>query len=301
MRAAVLAGVACLTLFAADASARGGTNPNRQGTGPAFALSTGAAPGAAERNIVVSGMTQPGFLFVTHVWNYAVTSLSAPVPVGTGDRRLDNGLYFTRPVSVLFNPAIVGFKMRADDGSVLPSDVAYNVHYEPIASQIAFIHRAASVSGNFTVIDHPLTNGRPNAQPQVLAYSAPVSNPHHVGVFYTGTRWAIFNQDMAPMPPGVQFNVLVSATGTAVATARATNISANSVYLDDLPPNVRSNPKARLLVTQLWRGVYNDHEVGVWFDRSRSKWAIYNEDRAPMSVGTTFHVDWDLQSVLTGG
>jgi hypothetical protein len=32
---------------------------------------------------------------------------------------------------------------------------------------------------------------------------------HATGVYYTGTQWAIFNEDLAAMPLGVPFNVLV--------------------------------------------------------------------------------------------
>ena len=34
---------------------------------------------------------------------------------------------------------------------------------------------------------------------------------HAIGVYYYGSRWAIFNQDMAPMPPGAAFNVWVAS------------------------------------------------------------------------------------------
>ncbi|MFO0734602.1 MAG: hypothetical protein U0270_01920 [Labilithrix sp.] len=299
--ASMIAGTA-IVLVTNSAFGRGGTNPNPQGTGAAYTLSTWSGAPTAERNLVASGMTQPGFVFMTHVWNYPVTALSAPVPVGTGDARLDRGLYFTRPLAILFNPAQNGFKVRADDGTALPADLAYNVHYEPIASSIAFIHKATgtNIQGHVTVLDHPLTNGKPNAMPQVMAYSSPVINPHHIGVFYFNDRWAIFNEDFAAMPANAQWNILVSATGVASLTAKTTNVSSNSMYLDELPPNVRNNPKARLLVTQAWKGTYNNHPVGVWFDRSRSMWAVYNEDMAAMPVGAAFHVDWDVQAVLTG-
>jgi hypothetical protein len=36
-----------------------------------------------------------------------------------------------------------------------------------------------------------------------------VYNPHPVGVFYTGGKWTIFNEDLAAMPVGAKFNVLV--------------------------------------------------------------------------------------------
>src|SRR5690349_15679627 len=36
---------------------------------------------------------------------------------------------------------------------------------------------------------------------------ATAENPHPIGVFYNGSRWAVFNQDFAPMPVGAAFEV----------------------------------------------------------------------------------------------
>ncbi|MDW8054995.1 MAG: membrane dipeptidase, partial [Anaerolineae bacterium] len=43
-----------------------------------------------------------------------------------------------------------------------------------------------------------------------------------------------------------------------------------------------------VFVTQNWRGVYNDNEVGVWHDGGR--WNIYNQTRRPMPRGASFFV-----------
>jgi hypothetical protein len=84
------------------------------------------------------------------------------------------------------------------------------------SSTPAFIHRAtvANSSGNSTAIDHPLCNDEPNA----ILIITPNWNPggtggtynnHSTGVFYSGGRWRIFNQDLAVMPANAAFNVLV--------------------------------------------------------------------------------------------
>jgi hypothetical protein len=36
-----------------------------------------------------------------------------------------------------------------------------------------------------------------------------VFNPHELGVYYTGSRWALFNQDGATLVDDVAMNVLV--------------------------------------------------------------------------------------------
>ena len=78
-----------------------------------------------------------------------------------------------------------------------------------------------------------------------------------------------------------------------VQRADASNVTANSTYVDDLLTN--GNPDAMLLVKQA-RGagnaVFYAHEIGVWYDRYRNggRWAIFNQDREPMQEGSTFDV-----------
>jgi len=70
------------------------------------------------------------------------------------------------------------------------------------------------IPGGGLRIDHPLTDGDPNAILIVTPNYNPhgtggVYEPHPIGVYYTGSKWAIFNQDAAAMPVGAAFNVLV--------------------------------------------------------------------------------------------
>lgn len=80
----------------------------------------------------------------------------------------------------------------------------------------------------------------------------------------------------------------------SVFVHRATpeSISSNSTYLDNRLIN--GNPDAILSVTQNWNpegnGTYNDHSVGVWYDNAAARWAVFNEDRAPMPEGAAFNV-----------
>jgi hypothetical protein len=81
----------------------------------------------------------------------------------------------------------------------------------------AFTHRAAAgnIVGHITTIDHPLSNGDPNAILIVTHnWSADTSankyHPQAVGVYYNGARWTIFHEDNATaMEVGDAFNVLV--------------------------------------------------------------------------------------------
>jgi hypothetical protein len=81
----------------------------------------------------------------------------------------------------------------------------------------AFIQVATASNidgGDGTIIDNTLCNGDPNA----ILIVTPNWNPHlkvgvywnHiVGVYYNGSKWDIFNEDLTAMPAGPAFNVLI--------------------------------------------------------------------------------------------
>jgi serine protease len=151
----------------------------------------------------------------------------------------------------------------------------------------------ASISGNYTVIDNPATNGRPNAVVQVThnwgGVPGGIYDDHALGVFYTGTRWAVFHQDFAAITPGTMYNVVVN--DGFVHRASAANISGHITTINN--PYANGNPNAIVIVTPNWNpggagGIYNNHAIGVWYNGSR--WTIYNEDIAAMPVGAAFNV-----------
>jgi hypothetical protein len=81
-----------------------------------------------------------------------------------------------------------------------------------------FIHRATSANtapgSHITRINHPLTDVAPNAI-LILThnYSQDVASngyeTHPVGVYYDGSRWNIYHEDLAEMPVGRAFNVII--------------------------------------------------------------------------------------------
>jgi hypothetical protein len=161
----------------------------------------------------------------------------------------------------------------------------------------AFTHtaNASNSSGDYTLLDNPNSNGNPNAILSVTqnwngSRTGGVYNNHNIGVWYTGSRWAIFNQDGAAIPSGAQFNVAVYSAGSNayVHQAMASNTSANSTYLDNSLLN--GNSSAMVLVTAVYGSThtYNNHPVGVWY--TGSHWVVFNEDRATMPTGATFNI-----------
>jgi hypothetical protein len=119
----------------------------------------------------------------------------------------------------------------------------------------------------------------------------------NIGVWYDAEarRWAIFNQDLAPMARGTSFDVHVLSEGGAAFVHRATaeNTVGDGTYLDD--PLTDADHDAPPSVAQNWNpggfgGTYNDHPVGVRYDADVRQWVIFNEDGARMPEGVDFNV-----------
>jgi hypothetical protein len=165
----------------------------------------------------------------------------------------------------------------------------------------SFVHRATDGNsrGDYTYISDPSIDGKPNA----VVLVSPVSDragdgaayEHNIGVWYEGgaRQWAIFNQDLAAVPAGATFKVVIpKASAGFVHYAKRPNTAGHYTYLDNRLTNGR--PALELSVTQSWnpgggRGVYNDHPVGTQYDEKLKKWAIYNRDGAPLPEGAAFN------------
>lgn len=172
---------------------------------------------------------------------------------------------------------------------------------EPTAPDVVQRADAGNVNANSTYIDDLLTNGNPDAILHVTRARGPgdaAFYDHEIGVWYDryrdGGRWAIFNQDRAPMQEGSTFDVaLLEEPDGFVHRATPTNTEGSRTYVDD--PAINGDPDAVVSVTQNWNpgggnGTYNDHPVGVSYDAGRERWAILNEDGAPIPDGAAFNV-----------
>ena len=84
---------------------------------------------------------------------------------------------------------------------------------------------------------------------------------------------------------------LVGQTHKKIASAAYTHVTKKEntakhiTTLDHVAAN--GNPQAIILVMQKY-GVYNAHEVGVWYNGG--KWRIFNQDRSPMPMNLQFNV-----------
>jgi len=173
------------------------------------------------------------------------------------------------------------------------------------ADKASFVHQADQENsrGDYTYISEPSINGDANAI--VIVFVSPTSDRestgaasygHNIGVWYepVARKWAIFNQDMAPVPTGSAFEVVVpQASAGFVHDAGLSNTAGNYTYTDDRLTN--GKPDIELSVTQNWnpggrKGVYNNHPVDTLYDPKVKKWAIFNLDGAPIPEGASFNV-----------
>jgi len=229
---------------------------------------------------------QPNAIFhVTQNWN----------PPGTP------GTYNDHVIGIQFNVDLGWWAIYNQDISGQLLGAGFNIWIPP-AGASSFVHtaNAGNITNNWTVIDSPLTNNNPDAILRVTQNSNPgggavVMNDHVIGVWYTGSRWAIFNQDLVAMPVDASFNVSVLPDDPTVFvhTATAGNIIGNWTIIDH--PLTNNNPNAIVSITQNWNPggtgeIYNDHVVGVWYHDGLEKWAIFNQDGITMPTGASFNV-----------
>ncbi len=163
------------------------------------------------------------------------------------------------------------------------------------ADGVTFVHRATAGNsrGNYTYLSDPRTNGDPDA---VVLAEPSGSYERNIGVWYEfgKEKWGIFNQDMAAIPAGSAFEVVVPpAEEGFVHRAGPADTFGNVTYLDD--PRLNGRPDAEVSVTPNWlpgggNGIYNDHPVGVLYDEDVGKWFVYNENGARMPRRAAFNV-----------
>lgn len=122
------------------------------------------------------------------------------------------GVYENHHIGVFYDAFRGRWGIFNQDRVAMPVNAAFNVYVVPAASGFAHTATAATVTNNWTVLDDPRINNRPDAILQVTQLydtATAVYNNHGIGVYYTRAtgRWAIFNQDRAAMPLNAKFVV----------------------------------------------------------------------------------------------
>ena len=97
----------------------------------------------------------------------------------------------------------------------------------------AFRHTttAGNTSSNYTTIDHPSLNGKPEAYPVVAHNWGVTTDPINIildktiGVWYNGSNWTIYTEDVSAMPEDVIFNIYVADEPLGVGEETVADIS----------------------------------------------------------------------------
>jgi hypothetical protein len=182
----------------------------------------------------------------------------------------------------------------------------------PLSSAaITLVHTATAgnSSGDYTILNEQSAFSSPNLVVQATASWNPnnacgcVYDTHALGVWFTGSYWAIFHEDGTAIPLGATYDVLAMYPNNGlhdayIHIATANNSAGDWTTLND--PTANGNPNAVIVVTPnwnpggQWRGVFNLPQVGVWYNGAN--WAIFNEDGSAIPAGAAFNVNVEPSS-----
>ncbi|HEY6063748.1 MAG TPA: hypothetical protein VIV35_09075, partial [Chitinophagaceae bacterium] len=162
--------------------------------------------------------------------------------------------------------------------------------------KIIYTSDEKNISSNSAFLSDGELNNNPKAIIIVEAdANARAANPHPVGVWYTGSQWAIFNQDMAAMPAGVTFIITWNNPGVNAFYQKLAkeNLSNGKMIIDN--PSLNNNPSASFFVSQVWNpegfgGIYNNSDINVEYDKQFGKWMVRNMNGMGLPDGSAYNI-----------
>lgn len=153
-----------------------------------------------------------------------------------------------------------------------------------------------TIESNWTLLGGPL--GTPfTAELQatrVYNYGGRTVAPF--GLYYTAGTWALYNESVAPVLPGLLWSVWSPASGTGrfSHTTTSANTTAWRTRIDDGATN--GQPGRIVLVAHNWTASpvpnYIDHPLGVYYDGSGAagRWHIANLGQVALPLNSAFNV-----------
>jgi hypothetical protein len=223
------------------------------------------------------------------------------------------GVYNDHPVSLTYDSFMERWRLRNTDFAN-PDHVwatpgsSYNIFVPPTPS-FSIQHRPTPANSidSLTFFEGELLDGTPAPILLETPNLSPRSgtgalNPRPTGVYLERAldpeTWGIFNQDdTTDYPMDAVSNVFQLPMGlrTFVHEASARSIVSNWSVIEHATTRLRD--RAFVFVTQQWApgaaptsGVYNDHNIGVWYDPTAEYWAVFNQDGSPMPEGASFNI-----------
>jgi hypothetical protein len=151
--------------------------------------------------------------FITHNWSGNI-----------------NGVYNNHNTGVWYNGT--NWSIYNEDESTFPENAVYDVFVPSPGNLNAFKHfnSSSNTGSHYSIISNALTNDQPN---RVIFAThnweeSGTYNDNPIGVWYTGTAWSVFNQNLAPMDTSLVFNILVADLPTGV---KEQSVNANFMKL----------------------------------------------------------------------
>ncbi len=191
----------------------------------------------ARFNIFAPGAGDGRYLHANTVGNTgpSATTLDAVGLNGQSDRIVlamrnpGTGVVTDLPSPIAVGYAASAWRVSRLDAGAMPTNGGFDIYFQE-PSINAFRHQtsAGNVGANVTILDHPLLDGHPYARFHITpSTNGGTVNDHETGVYYESGfgRWAIFNQDLATMPAGVEFHVLVDPSAVPEPGAGAASVA----------------------------------------------------------------------------
>lgn len=177
-----------------------------------------------------------------------------------------------------------------------------------LAQDKVYVHTAtaANTSGHVTYIDHPELNGQPDAPIVYVNNYNPGStggiyNNNVSGLWYDGSQWTIYNENLSDMVIGASFNIYIASDPNNVFTHVATPANSNlhETDMDNVLLNGNS-PGPYLAFSHYYNpnSIYNTGNYGQYF--SGSFRTLYDEGFTNVPEGAGFKVLVDGGTGATG-
>jgi hypothetical protein len=173
------------------------------------------------------------------------SKIDNPALNGHGDaiffinKAFDNGVYELAHVDISYDPPYWWIINANAVITPLQLNSTYNI-FIPDSGTSCYIHIATSAN-YMTTLDHPLLNGNPNAKLLVMHnFSGGTSHLQindELGVWYDGSHWNIYNENIDSLYPGAGFNVLIMAD-FPVGISTIKNENKLSVYPNPAKDNI---------------------------------------------------------------
>lgn len=168
-----------------------------------------------------------------------------------------------------------------------------------IASEsTSFQHDAtgSNTNGNASLIDNPLLNGQDKVTVFTHFDTAEAMIDKNVGVWFDGTNWNLFNEDLTAFQQPSSF--FVATEGDVGIEAHHHQVTPDNIVAGGCTilshASLDNNPNAKLVFSHHWidsNGIYLNKTMTAFFDATNTdNWMICTEDFSELEGGTIFDI-----------